>query len=428
VEPGWAPAGSPVALHGALSVNGNKVVDEKGDPVQLKGMSMFWSQWMGKYYNPDAIDWLVDDWKVTVIRVAMAVEDPGAEPGKGKGYLDNPAEEKALVQTVVEECILRGIYVIVDWHDHHANEHVKQSKAFFAEFSRAYGEYPNVLWEIWNEPEQIDWTEDIKPYHEQLVPVIRKNSDSIIILGTDSWSQGVDTASKDPVAGENIAYTLHFYAFSHKEDLRTRAQTALDNSTAIFVTEWGTCDYSGNGTLDLDSVRAWAQFLNANDISFANWAVSDKFESCSALFPDANTSGGWQDADLTPSGFFVRKLLRGEDFGEPCRVPDGWPCLRPECALDSQGCVEEECCEEPDQKCFEKDSGWSQCMVSCSPVGDFEGWTCKEKIKPAPAPSFLSPYTVIGCVLVLAAVAACIFFAVRKRAEEAADRQHQLLE
>jgi len=235
--------------------------------------------------------------------------------------------------------------------------------------------------------------EDIKPYHEQLVPVIRQNSDSIIILGTASWSQDVDTAAKYPVAGRNIAYTLHFYAASHKGDLREKAQMALDKGTALFVTEWGTCDYSGNGTLDLDSARTWEQFLNANGISFANWAVSDKYESCSALLPGANKSGGWQDSDLTPSGFFVRKLLRGEDFGEPCRTPHGWPCLSPECALDGQSCVAEGCCEEPDQTCFEKDSGWSQCMVSCIPIGEYDGqpWTCKEKSKVAPGPSVLWP-------------------------------------
>jgi len=283
-----------------------------------------------------------------------------------------------------------------------------------------------VLFETYNEPQQVDWSGVIKPYHEQVVPVIRKHSDNIIILGTRTWSQEVDVASQDPVQGDNLAYTIHFYAASMGADLREKVSTALANGAAIFATEWGTCEYTGDGRLDLEASQAWQDFFEENHISDSNWGVSDKFESCSALFPGANTSGGWRDSDLTPSGFFVRKLLRGEDFGEPCRVPDAWPCLRPECALDNQGCMEEECCEEPDQRCFEKDSGWSQCMVSCSPVGDFEGWTCKEKIKPSP-PSFVSPYTVIGCILVLAAVAACIFVLARKRAEEAANR-HQLLE
>jgi endoglucanase len=340
------PGGSPVALHGALSVTGNQVVDKNSNPVQLKGMSLFWSQWMGKYYNSKAIDWLVDDWMVTVIRVAMGVEMDG--------YLNHTQEEKDMVQSVVEECILKGIYVIVDWHDHHANMHLKESKAFFKEFSHAYGAYPNVLWEIWNEPEEVDWAKVIKPYHEELVPVIRKNSKSIIILGTDRWSSGVDTASEDPVAGKNLAYTLHFYAFSHKDDYRRKAMTALNNSVPVFVSEWGTCDYSGNGTLDLDSSRMWAKFMDTHNISFINWAVSDKYESCSALLPGANENGDWKDSDLTPSGFFVRKLLRGEDSGEPCQMPDGsvpeWPCIKPECATADQGCAEEECCEEPDQE------------------------------------------------------------------------------
>merc|ERR1719284_1805561 len=81
---------------------------------------------------------------------------------------------------------------------------VNQAKAFFAEMASKYGRYPNVLWEPFNEPEQIDWTSAIKPYHEQIVPVIRRHSDNLIILGTRTWSQEVDTAAWNPVAGRNL--------------------------------------------------------------------------------------------------------------------------------------------------------------------------------------------------------------------------------
>jgi endoglucanase len=40
-----APPGSPVAEHGALSVQGGQVVDAHGRPVTLRGMSLVWSQW-----------------------------------------------------------------------------------------------------------------------------------------------------------------------------------------------------------------------------------------------------------------------------------------------------------------------------------------------------------------------------------------------
>merc|ERR550532_794146 len=42
--PSPAPAGSVVERHGTLSVSGNKIVDKNGEPVRLRGMSLFWSQ------------------------------------------------------------------------------------------------------------------------------------------------------------------------------------------------------------------------------------------------------------------------------------------------------------------------------------------------------------------------------------------------
>jgi len=196
-----------------LSVLGNKIVDKDGQPVQLRGMSFFWSQWMDKYWNAATVDFLADDWGCTLVRAAMGVESGG--------YLDNPNGEKAKVIAVVDAAIAKGIYVIIDWHDHHAENHVEQAKAFFAEMAQRYGQYPNVIFETYNEPLQVDWSGVIKPYHDQLVPVIRSYApDSIIVLGTKTWSQDVDEAAQNPVQGTNLAYTLHFYAATHKGYLR----------------------------------------------------------------------------------------------------------------------------------------------------------------------------------------------------------------
>ena len=69
---------------------------------------------------------------------------------------------------------------------------------------------------------------------QSYVQVIRANSNNLIILGTRVWSQDVmshprvqqlhpsaaqdvDGAAEDPVEGENLAYTIHFYANTHKQ-------------------------------------------------------------------------------------------------------------------------------------------------------------------------------------------------------------------
>lgn len=108
--------------------------------------------------------------------------------------------------------------VIIDWHDHNAEKHEKEATKFFREMAKEYGEFPNVIFEIYNEPIAQDWSQTIKPYHERIVKVIRKYSSNLIVLGTRTWSQDVDEAAQDPVQGENLAYTIHFYANTHMQD------------------------------------------------------------------------------------------------------------------------------------------------------------------------------------------------------------------
>ena len=307
----FAPAASareqtPVEKHGFLRVEGNKIVGQHGEPVQLRGMSFFWSQWMGQFYNRRAVDWLVDDWKVTVVRAAMGVKHHETK----SGYLFD-ASEKHRVKTVVDAAIKRGIYVVIDWHDHHAYDNADAAQKFFEEMARTYGKYPNIIYEIFNEPERVSWSEVVKPYSERIVKAIRAiDTTNIIILGTPFWCQHVDVAVDDPVEGHNLVYSLHFYAASHKGDIRDKAQYALDKGFALFVSEFGTCLASGDGFLDSLETERWFEFMDEHKLSWCNWSIADKAETASALLPGARYYGGWKQDDLTRSGRFIRSKLR----------------------------------------------------------------------------------------------------------------------
>ncbi len=293
-----------VEQHGQLRVQGNRIVDKDGKTVQLRGMSLFWSQWMGQFYNREAVKWLSDDWNCTIVRAAMAV-------GSG-GYLANPEQEKQKVIAVVDAAIEQGIYVLIDWHDHEAQHNTAAAQKFFAEMAEKYKDSPNVIYETWNEPlNNASWSETIKPYHEAVIRTIRQHDpDNIIVCGTRSWSQQVEEASKDPLKFDNIAYTLHYYAATHKQWLRDEAARAMQNGIALMVTEWGTSEASGNGKLDEEETRLWWKFLDNNAISWCNWSVADKEETAAALKPGANGTGGWADDLISPSGLLVREELR----------------------------------------------------------------------------------------------------------------------
>lgn len=299
-------AQTAVEKHGQLSVKGNKIVDKNSAPVQLKGMSLFWSQEIGKYYNYSCIKWLRDDWKCTITRAAMAVENGG--------YLTNPQVEEAKVDTAVNAAIKLGMYIFIDWHDHHAQRHTEQAKKFFAGMAQKYGKYPNIIYELYNEPlNTVSWADSIKPYHEAVIAEIRKyDKKNIILCGTRTWSQDVDEASFNPIKGENIAYTLHYYASTHKQDLRNKAEVALKNGIALMVSEFGTVFANGDGDINYEESKLWWDFMDKHQLSWCCWSICDKKESSAALKPGASATGGWSTDMLNPSGLLVRSVLRGE--------------------------------------------------------------------------------------------------------------------
>lgn len=141
---GWAAAQTPVEKYGALRVSGNKILDKNNQPVSLAGPSLFWSNagWGGeRFYTAGAVGYVKTDWNATIVRAAMGVEDGG-------GYLQDQAREKQKVRTVVDAAIAAGMYVIIDWHSHHAEDYRSQAVAFFTEMAQLYGTKPNVIFEI----------------------------------------------------------------------------------------------------------------------------------------------------------------------------------------------------------------------------------------------------------------------------------------
>ncbi len=294
---------TPVEQHGRLQVKGNRIVGGHGRPVSLAGMSFFWSQWMPHLYTPGIVRWLKNDWKAGIVRVAVGI-------GSG-GYLEHPAEETARAVKVIDAAIAEGLYVLIDWHDHDAHKHEAEATAFFRKMATKYGGKPNVMYELWNEPTKVSWSQVVKPYAERVTAAIRKiDRDNMIIVGSPTWSQDVDIAAADPVRDPNLAYTLHFYAGTHKAFLREKAEKAMANGAALFVTEWGTTDASGDGKVDVESTNEWLAFMRKHDLSHCNWSVADKVEASAILRPGASPEGGWKPEELTESGRLVRSIVR----------------------------------------------------------------------------------------------------------------------
>jgi endoglucanase len=298
---------SPVKKHGALKVLDGRMVDRHNQPPQLRGISLSWSIWGGrKYYNPDVVRWLKTDFNINLLRVSMAVEPQG-------GYLKDPEGQEKLIIPVIDEAIRQGIYVLIDWHDHHANVNVSQAKSFFSKMSKKYAGVPNVIYEIWNEPEKVEW-KVVKDYASVVVAEIRKNDpQNIIVVGSPHWDQDIDVVAKEPLTGfKNVVYSFHFYASesSHQEALMRRADQALSSGLPVFVTEWGVGEATGDGVFDTQKTEKWFSWMEKHKLSSANWNVTDKKETTALLLPGASARGGWTLDMLSPAGLYIRSQLK----------------------------------------------------------------------------------------------------------------------
>lgn len=303
-----APVPCP-SVTGPLHVEGTKLCGRDGSPVQLRGISTHGLAWFPDYVNEECFSQLKTQWDVNVIRLALyTAEYNGYCTGGDQNQL------KTLVHNGVQYAASQDMYVIIDWHilsDSNPNQHIAEASAFFDEMSRTYASYNNVLYEICNEPNGGTSWDDIKVYADTIINVIRKNDkDGVIIVGTPNWSQYVDEAARDPITGfDNIMYSLHFYAATHKEDLRNKMAAAIEAGLPIFVTEYGICDASGNGSIDTVQARQWIDLMDQNQISYVAWNLSNKNETSAILNSSCAKTSGFTESDLSDSGRWIYQML-----------------------------------------------------------------------------------------------------------------------
>jgi endoglucanase len=301
---------NPVAAYGPLKTSGKFITDSTGNPVVLHGMSFFHCDDGEKYKNEECIKWLIKDWHCNIIRFPIL---PGV---KGKyGFAGDPAGTFRKLDTIINACIRNGIYIIVDFHGgKNPMDHLDDAKKLFSGIAKKYGNKPNIIYEVFNEPygPGVTWDDVIRPYFKTVIKEIRKyDKDNLILVGTPEFDLNIDQIIPNPLSEfKNIAYVAHFYAATHKAGNRMAIQRVLDAGLPVYISEFGTCECSGDGKLDKKSVDQWMEFLDKNKIGWCNWSVHEKNETASILKPSASGSGNWKFSDLTRSGNIIRNLLR----------------------------------------------------------------------------------------------------------------------
>lgn len=306
---GSVVSASPVSVNGQLQVKGAGIVNSKGKPFVIKGVSTHGLAWYPQYVGKSAFRSLKKE-GVNTIRLALYTEEYNGYCNSGK---ENQKKLEKLLDDGIKAATELGMYVILDWHilsDGNPLTHKKEAKAFFKKMAKKYLSYTNILYEICNEPngEGGSW-KNIKSYANAVIKSIRSvNKKAIIIVGTPTWSQDVDVAAASPIKGSNIAYAFHFYASTHKQDLRNKLEGAVKKGLPVIVSEFGLSEASGNGNVDLKEANRWNTLLNKYKLGRVCWSLSNKNESSALLKSSCQKAGGWKKSDYSKAGKWLLKV------------------------------------------------------------------------------------------------------------------------
>ncbi len=306
-------AATPFGLHGKLHVQGTQLMDEHNNPCQLRGLSTHNLSNYPEYVNEAAITQMADEWKISVFRLAMYSGDADGFQGYATGDDAHREDLEALILKAAEITAKLGIYLVIDWHcllDPDPNTYVDMAVHFFRKMCPALKNYDHIIYEICNEPNGDTTWEDICRYAGTVIPAIKAIDDGkVIVVGTPKWSQRVDAAAAAPLSYDNLIYTLHFYADTHKEELRSIMEKAIEDGLPIFVTEFGICAADGAGVINHAETELWLRTLNRLNISYIMWNLSNKDETSAIIAPGCSKTSGFTEGDLTPTGRVFLKLM-----------------------------------------------------------------------------------------------------------------------
>ena len=150
---------------GKLQVVNNQLCGEDGQPIILRGISTYGLPMAERYVNEDTVKEISSKMGANVIRYAMYTYGVGVV-----GYCTG-GDKNRLRQTVengVEYAKNADMYAIIDWHildDGDPNKYIDEAKDFFATEAEKFKDYDNIIYEICNEPNHVEWP-TIKKYAE----------------------------------------------------------------------------------------------------------------------------------------------------------------------------------------------------------------------------------------------------------------------
>ena len=314
---------------GALHVTGSKLYDKNNNEVLLHGASIPTILYLDTE-NPtrDGITNLnslhtLRNWGANVVRLFAA-----ANNGYSPAFIGNEEAFTIQYKKIIDMAIESDMYIVVNWDGARNNgaSFTPEAVDFFTRISSAYPNDPHIIYEIWNEPEDVglnDW-DDVHNHADAVIPAIRNNSpNSLVLVGTPGWDYHALYTQGHELNYSNIMYVFHMYMNSMRGSTVERLISQIEAGVPIIVTEWGCMSIERNTRLVYDELaEAFAKAVDKYKISnlLFSFGTSNDYDDPYGNKYGIVLTGKWEDElpnrILKINGKFMKTALSNnlQDF------------------------------------------------------------------------------------------------------------------
>lgn len=310
-----------------ISVKGNKLVDEQGNQVIFRGVSIAdpdkllkQNQWSLALFTE------LKSWGLNIVRLPV---HPRAWRERGKqNYL------KHLDEAVVWANSL-GLYLIIDWHsigylpadvyqDPMYKTDFNETKAFWNNIAARYKGVSTVaVYELFNEPTDLggkagkaSWSE-WKTVNEALIDIVYAHDTKVIpLVAGFNWAYDLTPVKTQPIERPGIAYATHPYpqktsqtplSKSENFTLWQRDWGFAADTYPIIATELGWVQADGYGAHipvinDGSYGPQIVEFMEQRHISWVAWVFDPQWSP--TMISD------WQFTPTEQGAFFKQQMLK----------------------------------------------------------------------------------------------------------------------
>lgn len=211
----------------SFSTHGNSILNEKGEPIRLKGVSRSGLEYAYADLDamiPETIAFdiqLMKQWGFNAIRF----------PLRDVFWLKD-MRYRQTVQYWVEQTLQNNMFVILDYHtqqDHPGLDPFMFRKKdggldMWVDLAKTYKDTPHVFFEVFNEPHDISpqvwWDGDSQYYgYNEVLAAIRKHAPNLCLIGGLDYAyqfnflQQNDTLLREMKSVSNLVLSVHPYGY-----------------------------------------------------------------------------------------------------------------------------------------------------------------------------------------------------------------------